>query len=85
MKPPPQGTSIGHPESAIAARLDLSVCLIVGDGCIYAPYGPFLAIVPERVPRNVVAEVIALINSCGTLAGPCKHDLTFAPEDRQEP
>jgi len=36
---------------------------------MYAPYGPFFAIVPERVPRNVVAEVIAFINSCGALGG----------------
>jgi len=45
------------------------ICLIVGGGCMYAPYGPFFAIVPERVPRAVVAEVIALINSCGALGG----------------
>ena len=44
-------------------------CLIVGGGCMYAPYGPFFAIVPERVPRNMVAEAIALINSCGALGG----------------
>lgn len=44
-------------------------CLIVGGGCMYAPYGPFFAIVPERVPRNVTAEVLALINSCGALGG----------------
>ena len=34
---------------------------------MYAPYGPFFAIVPERLPRNVIAEVLALINSCGAL------------------
>jgi len=34
---------------------------------MYAPYGPFFAIVPERIPRNVVAEAIAFINSCGAL------------------
>ena len=45
------------------------ICLIVGGGCMYAPYGPFFAIVPERVPRNVTAEVLALINSCGALGG----------------
>ena len=43
------------------------LCLMVGGGCMYAPYGPFFAIVPERVPRNVTAEVLALINSCGAL------------------
>ncbi len=36
---------------------------------MYAPYGIFFAIVPERVPRNVVAEVLAFINSCGALGG----------------
>ena len=36
---------------------------------MYAPYGPFFAIVPERMPRNVTAEVFALINSCGALGG----------------
>ena len=36
---------------------------------MYAPYGPYFAIVPERLPRNVTAEVFALINSCGALGG----------------
>lgn len=43
--------------------------LIVAAGCMYAPYGPFFAMVPERLPRNVTAEVMALINSCGALGG----------------
>lgn len=34
---------------------------------MYAPYGPFFAVVPERVPSNVTAEVLALINSFGAL------------------
>lgn len=42
-------------------------CLVIGGACMYAPYGPFFAIVPERLPRNVIAEVLALINSCGAL------------------
>ncbi|MEO6965182.1 MAG: hypothetical protein ABI076_04695, partial [Acidobacteriaceae bacterium] len=33
----------------------------------YAPYGPFCAIVPERVPNTVAAEALALINSSGAL------------------
>ncbi len=45
------------------------VCLVIAGGCMYAPYGPFFAIVPELVPRNVVAEVMAMINSCGALGG----------------
>jgi sugar phosphate permease len=45
------------------------VGLVIAGGCMYAPYGPFFAIVPERVPRNVTAEVLALVNSCGALGG----------------
>ncbi|HVZ83995.1 MAG TPA: MFS transporter [Terracidiphilus sp.] len=41
--------------------------LIVAGGCMYAPYGPFFAMVPERVPRTATAEVLALINSAGAL------------------
>ena len=44
-------------------------CLVVGGGCMYAPYGPFFAIVPDRLPRNITGEVIAMINSCGALGG----------------
>jgi nitrate/nitrite transporter NarK len=43
------------------------VCLVIAGACMYAPYGPFFAIVPERVPGNVTAEVLALINSFGAL------------------
>jgi sugar phosphate permease len=43
------------------------ICLVIGGACMYAPYGPFFAIIPERVPRNVVAEVLGLINGCGAL------------------
>jgi|SRR6187402_686174 len=44
-------------------------CLVLGGGCMYAPYGPFFAIIPERLPRNVTAEVFSLINSAGALGG----------------
>ena len=43
--------------------------LIIAGACMYAPYGPFFALVPERVPRNVAGEVLALINSTGALGG----------------
>lgn len=36
---------------------------------MYAPYGPFFAVVPELVPCNVAAEVLATINSSGALGG----------------
>jgi sugar phosphate permease len=45
------------------------LCLVIAGGCMYAPYGPFFAIVPDRVPGNVTAEVLAMINSCGALGG----------------
>jgi sugar phosphate permease len=39
-------------------------------GCtMYAPYGPFFAIIPEMLPKNVAGEVTALVNSCGALGG----------------
>ena len=41
--------------------------LVVAGAAMYAPYGPFFAIVPERVPRNVTGEVLAFINSSGAL------------------
>jgi nitrate/nitrite transporter NarK len=43
--------------------------LIVAGGAMYAPYGPFFAIVPEMLPKNVAGEVMALVNSCGALGG----------------
>jgi sugar phosphate permease len=43
------------------------VCLVIAGGCMYAPYGPFFAIIPERVPREVTGEVFAMVNSCGAL------------------
>ena len=44
-------------------------CLVIAGGTMYAPYGPFFAIMPEMLPRNVAGEVIALVNSCGALGG----------------
>jgi sugar phosphate permease len=43
--------------------------LIVSCAGMYAPYGPFFAIVPEMLPKNVAGEVMALVNSCGGLGG----------------
>ena len=45
------------------------VSLIVAGGAMYAPYGPFFAIVPEMLPNTVAGEVMALINTCGALGG----------------
>jgi sugar phosphate permease len=41
--------------------------LILAGGCMYAPYGPFWAIIPEMLPMNVAGEVLALVNCCGAL------------------
>jgi sugar phosphate permease len=43
--------------------------LIVAGGSMYAPYGPFFAIIPEMLPSTVTGEVFALINTCGALGG----------------
>ena len=45
------------------------VALIIAGGAMYAPYGPFFAIVPEMLPSTVAGEVMALINTCGALGG----------------
>ena len=43
------------------------LCLLIACGAMYAPYGPFFAIMPERIPQNRVGEVMALVNSAGAL------------------
>jgi sugar phosphate permease len=45
------------------------VCLVIGAAGIYAPYGPFFAIIPERLPRSVAGEVMAMINTFGAMGG----------------
>lgn len=46
----------------------LSFCfLVLAGGLMYAPYGPFFALISERLPRNVAAEVTAMVNACGAL------------------
>jgi sugar phosphate permease len=41
--------------------------LVIAGGAMYAPYGPFFALITEILPRNVSAGAIALINSFGAL------------------
>lgn len=43
------------------------VLLIIAGTAMYAPYGPFFAIITEILPANVTAGAIALINSFGAL------------------
>jgi sugar phosphate permease len=41
--------------------------LVIAGTAMYAPYGPFFAILTEILPANVTAGAIALINSFGAL------------------
>ena len=41
--------------------------LVIAGGAMYAPYGPFFAIITEVLPSNVSGGAIALINSFGAL------------------
>jgi sugar phosphate permease len=43
------------------------ILLIIAGGAMYAPYGPFFAIITEILPSNVAGGAIALINSLGAL------------------
>jgi sugar phosphate permease len=43
------------------------VLLVIAGMTMYAPYGPFFAILPEILPSNVVGGAMALINSFGAL------------------
>ncbi|MDW9406138.1 MFS transporter, partial [Pseudomonas soli] len=41
--------------------------LVIAGACMYAPYGPFFAIVPELLPANVAGGAMALISRMGAL------------------
>lgn len=41
--------------------------LVLAAGCMYAPYGPFFALIPELLPSNVSGVSMGLINSFGAL------------------
>ena len=43
------------------------VLLVIAGMMMYAPYGPFFAIVPELLPQNVAGVAMALVNSFGAL------------------
>lgn len=45
------------------------VVLIFAGACMYAPYGPYFALVPEFLPQNVSGAAMALINSAGAVGG----------------
>jgi sugar phosphate permease len=51
-----------------AGNFTLSFALLVIAGmAMYAPYGPFFAMIPELLPENVAGGATALINSFGAL------------------
>lgn len=41
--------------------------LVIAGGAMYAPYGPFFAMISEMLPKNVAGGAVALINSMGAL------------------
>ncbi len=41
--------------------------LVIAGGAMYAPYGPFFAVITEVLPRNVAGGALGLINSMGAL------------------
>lgn len=41
--------------------------LVIAGGCMYAPYGPYFAIIPDIIPRSASGESMAMINSMGAL------------------
>ena len=41
--------------------------LVISGGALYAPYGPFFAVITEMLPRNVAGGALGLINSMGAL------------------
>jgi sugar phosphate permease len=43
------------------------ILLIIAGTAMYAPYGPFFAVITEVLPANVAAGAIALVNSFGAL------------------
>ncbi len=43
------------------------ILLAISGGAMYAPYGPYFAIVPDIIPRSASGESMAMINSMGAL------------------
>lgn len=43
------------------------LALILAGGTMYAPYGSFFALISEIIPKTVLDEVLALVNSSGAL------------------
>jgi nitrate/nitrite transporter NarK len=45
------------------------LALVIAGGLMYAPYGSFFALISDIIPRTVLDEVLALVNSSGALGG----------------
>jgi len=45
------------------------VLLIIAGGAMYAPYGPYFALIPELLPANVAGEGMGAVNAFGALGG----------------
>jgi sugar phosphate permease len=43
--------------------------LILAAGVMYAPYGPYFALITDLLPQNVAGAAMALVNSFGALGG----------------
>jgi sugar phosphate permease len=43
--------------------------LVIAGAAMYAPYGPFFAMIPDFLPKNVAGAATAMINSFGALGG----------------
>ncbi|HEV7187280.1 MAG TPA: MFS transporter [Blastococcus sp.] len=43
--------------------------LILAGAAMYAPYGPYFALIPEFLPQNVSGAAMALVNSAGAVGG----------------
>ena len=56
------GLGASHP---LASYGLLTLCGV----CMYAPYGPFFAFIPETLPQGVAGGAMALVNSLGALGG----------------
>lgn len=41
--------------------------LVIAGGAMYAPYGPFFAVITDMLPKNVAGGALGLINSMGAL------------------
>ena len=45
------------------------VLLIIAGGAMYAPYGPYFAMIPELLPANVAGAGMGAVNAFGALGG----------------